>query len=114
MIYTANIKVLEANEASLTDTKVRISRTERSLVLVRFQFRPLLANTDIVVVGGGGVSAKLDTDDDEAAGLILWPWTDGSPWFDVPEGADMYNWWLDARVSDEGVSLTGFRKPRAR
>lgn len=111
MPYTNNVKVPEAGGSSTrTDAREQISRTPGDVVLTRFRFAPLLGNTDLVVVGDGGVRASTDTDEDESQGIVILPLTSGTDWFDVPEGADMADWWVDARVADEGVGVFGFRK----
>ena len=108
--YTQNIPVPDIG-TTRTEHRVPFIRTRGAIVLVRFKLWPLLVNTDIVVVGGARVYATQDTDADDAQGLILWPNdVNGTEWFDDPDGMDLAEWFVDARVVNDGVRLFGFLK----
>ena len=108
--YTQNIPVPDIG-TTRTERRVQFIHTRGAVVLVRFKLWPLLVNTDIVVVGGPQCYATFDTDADDAQGLVLWPNDrEGTPWFFDPEGLDMADWFVDARVANDGIRLFGFLK----
>ena len=112
--FTKNIPVPDIGHADRSERAVRFCRSPNSELLVRFRLWPLLGNTDIVVVGDHAIAADVAGTADDAQGIIVWPGTEPTDWIEAPglSPMDLHDWWVDARVADEGVMLFGFLADR--
>lgn len=84
-----------------------------SYKVLRFRLSPLLVNREFVVLGDDRVYAAFDRTTNDAVGRKIWPGTEPTEWIENPipgEPLDLSEWFVDARIADEGVEVFAYRQ----